>query len=734
MRRFLILLTIFVAFLATDTFARWPRESNPELPRSTKMRGSRADCDDPHKRWFLTSDVPDPVLWLDRSIRGYEGDSETWTAIIGPDFEQNTGTQQPTLTAETTLMGDVDDYDGTDDHRVIVNLDSDADTDGDPQFGTSYFKLDMANGTIDIPGLTDAGLFGLENLGSELHTDANAASLSEADATTGWSEVHLSAGANVFESQSAIISNGSYALHANSNDTPTNVARFYKDIGSDFSLVEGNLYKLTIDFRHVGTGGAWSLRQSSDTALSSNVTERENIANTETAWSTSGPHYFRYSSNYRYIGFREQSGTNDGGVYVDRFSIQEVTNAGPGMFGASGTTYVLLAYESTGVSVWGGYTGLGLGQAGAYEVGADLLTNGNFDADMAGSSVSDFPNWTETGQAANGRIRGVNSGVTTPHSGTTSVELYRSSGSINIYQQSNSINALSTYEIGFYTKGDGTNAGRYTIRDVTNLNNIIWTASTGKIGVDWAGVSVFVTAPENCTILRLQFLDSGTNGTTVYFDSAYIKPVLSPGTSGASIFNSQDCTTGGSVWQTSGFNPNDVDRIIAYPADLNLTGDQTWIVLLRPDDGQPSSGEAILGKYESTLDERSLLLWQRTDGKLWHYVSYDGDAAQYEATDNAVFSDGTQNSYTMIAVVYSDNDSITLFNNGSSVPSTLSGALSSSLFDSPTLFSLGTYYANRNAAGHLAGRISAVIVFPTALTADQIKNIWEAEKYYKDLN
>lgn len=163
--------------------------------------------------------------------------------------------------------------------------------------------------------------------GAELHTDANAASDpygNEADAITGWTGVHLTGtGANVFESQSSVKNVGLYSLHADCNDTPINNALFYKDIGTDWNLIEGRRYKITFDWRHIGTGGNWVALFWEHSGLYPYDYQISSIINSDTTFE-SVSYTFVYDSYHRYFGFREKGAVNNGGVYVDNLSCVEV--------------------------------------------------------------------------------------------------------------------------------------------------------------------------------------------------------------------------------------------------------------------------------------------------------------------------------------------------------------------------------------------------------------------------
>lgn len=155
---------------------------------------------------------------------------------------------------------------------------------------------------------------GSETLGPEIHVNANAASDpngNEADATTGWTQVGLDAGANVFESQGAVKSTGSYAFHANSNDTPTSAARFLDNFLSEV----GETYKVTFDWRHVGSGDPWRLLIEGVQVVS--ITSAQTTFESKVYYAVAGDTSFE-------LRFQENGGGNNGGVYVDNISLKKV--------------------------------------------------------------------------------------------------------------------------------------------------------------------------------------------------------------------------------------------------------------------------------------------------------------------------------------------------------------------------------------------------------------------------
>ena len=154
----------------------------------------------------------------------------------------------------------------------------------------------------------------VERLGPELHVSANAASDpngNEADATTGWIQVGLDVGANIFASQGVVKQIGSYALHFSSNDTPTSNARALLDI----TVENGSKYKIVVWWRHDGSGGQWEL----DIEGVSVAT----IVNTSTTF-TKIEYILTAGDTTARLKFTEDNGANDGGIYTDNISVRKI--------------------------------------------------------------------------------------------------------------------------------------------------------------------------------------------------------------------------------------------------------------------------------------------------------------------------------------------------------------------------------------------------------------------------
>lgn len=156
----------------------------------------------------------------------------------------------------------------------------------------------------------------------EINNDQNAILVgADVNTTTNWNSVALSSGGNQFISQNSVVNGSSFAFLANSNPNPLSGSRFTRDILNDFSLTIGKSYTINVDLRHIGTGGNWFFTLSSAGTLLPNMILVTTLDNTETTFVTYEL-VFTATSNTVFLGGREDSGANDGGIYVDNFSLK----------------------------------------------------------------------------------------------------------------------------------------------------------------------------------------------------------------------------------------------------------------------------------------------------------------------------------------------------------------------------------------------------------------------------
>lgn len=84
--------------------------------------------------------------------------------------------------------------------------------------------------------------------------------------------------------------------------------------------------------------------------------------------------------------------------------------------------------------------------------------------------------------------------------------------------------AETNYIWTFYSRGDGTNAGKYRIYDVSNAGDIVAESHLTNTSTSWVKESFPFTTPAGCTSVRLyQTSKAGTAGAIAYFDDNSLK-------------------------------------------------------------------------------------------------------------------------------------------------------------------------------------------------------------------
>jgi hypothetical protein len=152
--------------------------------------------------------------------------------------------------------------------------------------------------------------------------------------------------------------------------------------------------------------------------------------------------------------------------------------------------------------------------------------------------------WTTS--QVNGSSVSVTNTAAELHGGAAAVKLVRATANCSEFA-SIAVTASSAYRLSFWTRGDGTNAGRYYAYDVSNAATITGIVSTGVTSTTYTLVNVDFATPAGCTSVEIAFLSSAANGSTVYFDDVSLKQIVSAnaGTwtetvSGTSTINRED--------------------------------------------------------------------------------------------------------------------------------------------------------------------------------------------------
>jgi len=142
------------------------------------------------------------------------------------------------------------------------------------------------------------------------------------------------------------------------------------------------------------------------------------------------------------------------------------------------------------------------------------VSNGDFE-ETAGAGT--FDDWTDN--AGTGAIAIETSSV---YEGTNAAKLTAGVSVDTYIYQDIPVVMGSDYTLSFYTRGDGTYAGRYRIYDVTNSADIVATTATGVTGTTYTLVEDAFTVPATCESVRIYLYCPGTNGGIAYFDAVAV--------------------------------------------------------------------------------------------------------------------------------------------------------------------------------------------------------------------
>jgi len=150
----------------------------------------------------------------------------------------------------------------------------------------------------------------------------------------------------------------------------------------------------------------------------------------------------------------------------------------------------------------------------------ELLTNGEFETAGAGGADV-FGTWVDT--ASDGAIAAETTFV---HGGSKAAKLTAGATKDTNVAQTTTVVANTLYRLSFYTRGDGTNTGRYSVYDVSNSADIITVTSTGVTGSTYVRVDITFTTPASCTSVRIKLWCPNTKNGIAYFDDVSLMRVF----------------------------------------------------------------------------------------------------------------------------------------------------------------------------------------------------------------
>lgn len=144
--------------------------------------------------------------------------------------------------------------------------------------------------------------------------------------------------------------------------------------------------------------------------------------------------------------------------------------------------------------------------------GANQVLNNSFET-AGGGSPDIFSDWAET--LGDGNIADETSLV---YDGSHACKMYSGPSSDTVINQTFTVSPGDEIIYSFWTRGDGTYAGQYRIRDITNGADILAQTSTGVSGATYTKIYYKFTVPALCTSVRIYFYCPSTSTGTAYFD------------------------------------------------------------------------------------------------------------------------------------------------------------------------------------------------------------------------
>lgn len=202
--------------------------------------------------------------------------------------------------------------------------------------------------------------------------------------------------------------------------------------------------------------------------------------------------------------------------------------------GATSQTYTLVSAddgkwisgEITPIANRNPNTGIAVKSArdSAYSpLGPEMVLNNGFNALISGTpndgADDNFENWAEISNGIVEQTSVSQSGYAVKM--TNNGQTYTQNG----VSQTITVEPSTEYQYTFYTRGDGSNTGAYRVYDATNKSNIINNVAnnTGVSGTTYTLIQDDFSTPSGCIQIVIYFYASGTNPSSIYFDSASLR-------------------------------------------------------------------------------------------------------------------------------------------------------------------------------------------------------------------
>lgn len=204
----------------------------------------------------------------------------------------------------------------------------------------------------------------------------------------------------------------------------------------------------------------------------------------------------------------------------------KISKYAPVLFGNQRYSQMILNTANANLLYWPLWDAAGrvCTEASGKTVAVDLIENGGFETAGAGGADV-WGTWIETvGDGAiadEGTLVHGGSHAAKLTAGATRNTVIRPSNisSANIYATNQiAVTAGVSYTLSFWTRGDGTNAGRYSIYDQNNAAFIRSTVTTGVTGTSYTQVTYPFTAPAGCFQILITLWCPNVNAGVAYFD------------------------------------------------------------------------------------------------------------------------------------------------------------------------------------------------------------------------
>jgi hypothetical protein len=147
---------------------------------------------------------------------------------------------------------------------------------------------------------------------------------------------------------------------------------------------------------------------------------------------------------------------------------------------------------------------------------AEMLANPGFETAGAGGADI-WDSWVET--AGDGALANETGSV---HGGSDAAKATAGATANTKVEQAVTVVPGLRYTLSLWTRGDGTNEGRYRLVNASTGAAIIATVATGVSATSYAQVSTTFLAPSDCTSVRLDLMCPSADTGIAYYDDVSI--------------------------------------------------------------------------------------------------------------------------------------------------------------------------------------------------------------------